>query len=166
MPIYAAIVYGLGGSLFDPATGEAYLVQRLKAIGVQCGPSPFQESDTEGVVDWLKDKIGTKVIIGDSLGANNAPFFVSQLKEPVDYIAGFQPSEYGQHFPIPSSVGRAHCIYDPYWIDTGGLGYYEWELGPDNHTTKLVVTQHRGAHPDDWGWSQDIVFNEVKGLIK
>jgi hypothetical protein len=29
-------------------------------------------------------------------------------------------------------------------------------------STTLVVTEHRGAHPDDFGPMQDLIFAEVK----
>lgn len=162
---YAAVIYGLGGGWLDPASGENQLIARLKAIGVDTGGSPFQYYDSQGVYNFLEshqDEI--TIIVGDSLGACNAPGFAGSLKT-VSYIAGFQPSWYGAHVPVPSSVKRAHCIYDPFWLDTGGLGAYEWVLAPGNRTTKLLVTVHRGAHPDDYGITQDMVFDDIKGLI-
>jgi len=160
-----AVVYGLGGAWFDPQAGENYLVSRLKAIGVETGNSPYQYNDSQGVYDLLHAAPDFRGIIGDSLGACNAPLFAQQFSGRVDYIAGFQPSVYGNHVAVTPNVVRAHCIYDPYFVDTGGLGAYCWELAAGNKTTKLMVTEHRGAHPDDYGYSQDIVFNEVKSLI-
>ncbi len=164
-----AVVFGLGGGALDPAGGESRLVARLKALGVDTGASPYQYYDTNGIVGLLRGtalgKAEFKAIVGDSLGACNAPFFAQQYGHTVDYIAGFQPSEYGMHAPVPPNVVRAHCIYDPYWIDTWGLGHAKWELAPGNRTTKLILTEHRGAHPDDWGYSQDLVFAEIKSLI-
>lgn len=161
-----AVVFGLGGSWLDPRGGEAYLVARLKATGVETGASPFQYYDTSGIMELLHRSADFRAIIGDSLGACNAPFFAAQYGKKIDYIAGFQPSVYGQHYPVPANVAVAHCIYDPYWIDTGGLGAARWELAAGNHTTKLLVTEHRGAHPDDYGYSQNLVFAEIKHLIE
>lgn len=165
MASYAAIIYGLGGAVFDPPSGERQLTARLKAMGVDVGASPYGQDDTQGIVDFLFKKVGKRMLIGDSLGANNAPFYAGQLNSLVDYIAGFQPSLYGQHYQIPDNVVRAHCIYDPNWIQTGGLGAYKWELAKGNTTTKLMVTEAYGAHPYDWGAPQDMVFNDVKGII-
>jgi hypothetical protein len=165
MSAFAAIIYGLGGGWLDPAGGETQLVARFKAIGIETGNSPYNYYDSQPIYDFLSPHVGHfRIIIGDSLGACNAPGYAGMFKS-IDYIAGFQPSWYGAHIPVPAVVKRAHCIYDPYWIDTGGLGAYEWEVAPGNKTTKLLVTAHRGAHPDDYGYSQDIVFNEVKALV-
>jgi len=164
-----AIVYGLGGAAFDPLSGERHLTARLQEIGVNTGESPYQHYDSQKVYNFLKEGVALffRGIIGDSLGACNAPLFAQNLYPlTVNYIAGFQPSQYGIHCPVPRNVEVAHCIYDPVWMDTFGLGAYCWELAAGNHKTKLLVTQHRGAHPDDWGYSQELVFNEVKGLLK
>jgi len=163
MIVKIAVVYGLGGKIFDPPSGQAHLLDRLKEIGIEA--AFYEHYDSQGVYDFMKSPAEFRGIVGDSLGACNAPLFAQQYGKRVDYIAGFQPSLYGVHQPVPSNVVRAHCIYDPYWIDTGGLGAYRWELAPGNHTTKLIVTEHRGAHPDDWGYSQDMVFHEIKSLI-
>lgn len=160
-----AVIYGLGGSWLDPAGGEAYLVERLKALGVETGASPYQYYDTNGIVGLLRSDVEFRGIVGDSLGACNAPFFAAQYGKKVDYIAGFQPSIYGQHYPVPANVGTAHCIYDPYFVDTGGLGYAVWQLAPGNRSTRLIVTEHRGAHPDDAGYTQNMVLAEIRGLI-
>lgn len=161
-----AVVYGLGGSWLDPKGGEQYLVRNLKATNIECGNSPFQYFDTNGIIDLLRQPADFRAIIGDSLGACNAPFFAAQYGKKIDYIAGFQPSIYGQHYPVAPNVTVAHCIYDPYFLDTGGLGAAKWELAAGNRTTKLLVTEHRGAHPDDYGYSQNLVFSEIKHLIE
>ena len=66
---------------------------------------------------------------------------------------------------VPENVKLAMCIYDPYWIDTLGLGQAHYELVP-NTGTKLITIQHRSRHPDDWGWAQDQVFNQIKSLLE
>ena len=42
-----AILFGLGGSMFDPAAGEVALVARCKAIGLDTGASPFGYADSQ-----------------------------------------------------------------------------------------------------------------------
>ena len=169
-----AILFGLGGSMFDPATGEVALVARCKAIGLDTGNSPFGYADSQGVYDHLKDA-DWRGIVGDSFGACFGPRYAGDLKPAkVDYIAGFQPSVYSsniqtapdgtKYIPVPDNVVTAHVIRDPYWFDTGGLGYATW-IADDPKKTRLLVTEHRGAHPDDWGYSQDLVFAEIKQLI-
>lgn len=65
---------------------------------------------------------------------------------------------------LPANIKQAHCIRDPDWIDTEGLGYAQWVVA-DPKKTRLLTTEHRGAHPDDTGYAQNLVFAEVKQLI-
>ena len=164
-----AIIYGLGGSIFDPASGEAILVQRCKAIGLDTGASPFGYADSQGVYDFLKDA-DWRAIVGDSFGADYGPQYAGTLApRRIDYLAGFQPSMYATDIRdgtimVPNNVAVAHCIRDPMWIDTAGLGYATW-VADDPQVTRLLITEHRGPHPDDTGYAQNLVFAEIKQLI-
>ena len=121
-----AVVYGLGGAWFDPPSGERQMVARLQQLGVEVAPSPFGYSDSQSIYEWLKPG-DWRAIIGDSLGASYMPNYCAPLTH-VDYVAGFQPSIYastvhdGNEITIPNNVTQAHCIRDPNWIDTAGLG--------------------------------------------
>jgi hypothetical protein len=164
-----AIIFGLGGSWLDPQGGEVYLAQRCKAIGLDVGPSPFTYSDSQGVYDFLKSA-DWRAIIGDSFGADYGPQYAGNMAPvKIDYMAGFQPSMYADDvrngtITVPANVVTAHCIRDPDWADTGGLGYAEW-VAENAKATRLLTTEHRGAHPDDTGYAQDLVFAEIKQLI-
>lgn len=88
----------------------------------------------------------------------------------IDFVGGFQPSLYDPRvhngvIAVPTNVVKAHCIYDPNFVDTGGLGAARYVLPPGSKTI-LTVTQHPGAHPDDWGVSQDMMFNDVVACLK
>lgn len=163
-----AIIYGLGGGWLDPAAGEITLLARLKALGLAVPPAPLNYYDSQPVYDFLKDA-DWRGIIGDSFGACFGPQYAGSLAPAtVDYLAGFQPSLYSTLGPgpiaVPANVKTAHCIRDPDWIDTAGLGYATWAAA-DPKKTRLIITEHRGAHPDDTGYAQDLVFAEVKQLI-
>lgn len=162
-----AIIYGLGGSLLDPPAGERYLAERLKDKGLIVG-GPFNYDDSQGVHDFLMHA-DWRGIVGDSFGADYGPLYAGDLKPAeVDYLAGFQPSMYATdvrqgEIIVPDNVRVAHCIRDPDWLDTGGLGYATW-VAADHTKTKLTITYHRGPHPDDWGVMQDLVFHEILKL--
>lgn len=164
-----AVILGLGGGLFDPPSGEAQFVHRCKAIGLDTGASPFQYGDSQGVYDFLKTA-DWRSIVGDSFGADYGPQYAGELAPvPIDFLGGFQPSMYATDvrngvIMVPANVRTAHCIRDPVWLDTGGLGYATWTAA-DPKKTRLLVTEHRGAHPDDWGYSQDLMFAEIKNLV-
>ena len=126
MNAYAWVSYGLGGTVFDPASGELQLVGRLKEIGVHTGSSPYQWSDIQTIVDEiLKAPKDAKIIVGgDSLGANEAPQIAQALlgHRTIDYLFGFQRSEYGVQVDVPKNVLVATSIWNPSWIETMGLG--------------------------------------------
>jgi hypothetical protein len=50
----------------------------------------------------------------------------------IDFLFGFQPSQYGEKISVTKNVKEALCIYNPNWFITSGLGNYEWTLAADN----------------------------------
>lgn len=163
-----AVVYGAGGVIFDPPAGERHMVTRLKAIGVDVGDSPYGYTNSLAIHNFLMGA-DWRGLIGDSFGATFIGTYASGLPQ-LDYAAGFQPSVYativreGNKIYLPSNIKYAHDIRDPWWIDTAGLGYAEW-VATDPKKTTVLTTEHRGAHPDDWGVSQDLIFDEVKRMM-
>lgn len=161
-----AIVEGLGYKWLDSGSGQVYLLERFKAIGLIVPDVPFHYADGQGIYDFLKaaDWRGST---GDSFGAD---YEVNDFgKLPIDYCAGFQPSMYADDvrdgkITLPSNIKFAHCIRDPVMADTFGLGYAQW-IAADPKLTTLITTEHRGAHPDDTGVTQDLIFAEVKQKI-
>jgi hypothetical protein len=160
-----AIIFGMGGHWLDPRGGESYLVVRCKAIGLDTGASPYTYGAGQQIYDFLKDA-DWRAIVGDSFGADYGPEYARNLApRKVDYLAGFQPSMYANDvrngfITIPPNVVFAHCIRDPMWLDTGGLGFANY-VAADPKKTKLIITEHRHAHPDDTGVMQDVVFGEL-----
>lgn len=170
-----AVMYGLGGAGVEWwPNGERLLVQRLKTKGVDTGDSPWNWDDRQQVYNFLNGFTGFRGLIGDSLGAGSAAQYGADQKGQIDYAGGFQPSIYDSRvviqpdgtkvIPVAANVIRAHCVYDPDVADTGGLGAAQYAK-TSGAKTVVFVTQHRGAHPDDWGYSQDLLFNEVTALI-
>lgn len=157
-----AIVYGLGGGWLDPKGGEDYLLQRCKAAGFTVPEMPFDYNDTDGIYNFLV-YADWRGVIGDSAGATYGGQYALNLKsDKLDYLAGFQPSVWmglGPDIQIPTNVVYAHVVRDPDWIDTAGLGWAKWIT---TKPTIFVETDHRGAHPDDFGPMQDLIFAEVK----
>ncbi len=163
-----ALMGGLGFPVTETAGGLPRLRARLEAIGATVLMVSW--SDRQEVYDFLHGYTGFRALIGDSLGAGSAAQYAGDQKGSIDFVGGFQPSmddarvNHGK-IVVPANVLRAHCIYDPFWLDTLGLGQAQYIEG-DKTRTKLLTTEHRGAHPDDWGYSQDIMFNEIKELMK
>jgi hypothetical protein len=165
--INAFIMFGMGGADFDPAGGEVVLCNKIKALGVDIGASPYQCSNTQAIANGLiaAHAKGAKLIIGgDSLGANNTPLVAASVRDQlgIDYIFGFQPSIYGVHYQITPNVIAARCIYNPNGLDTFWLGTYEWELAPGNTRTKLNITTNSDFHPgDDDVAMQNLVIADI-----
>lgn len=160
-----ALVYGLGGGWLDPPGGERYLLARAQAVGLVVPAQPFAYSDSQGIYDFLKDA-DWRGCVGDSFGADYEVNDFGGLS--IDYCAGFQPSMYAEDvrdgtITLPANIKYAHCVRDSIWIDTGGLGYAEW-VAADPKKTKLITTDHRGAHPDDYGPMQDLIFAEIRHM--
>ncbi len=158
---------GMGFPATETPGGLPKLASRLEAIGVEVlliGWKARQEA-----YNCMNGFKGWRGYAGDSLGAGSAGQYPGDVKSSVDFAAGFQPSTYDARSHngiqvIAANLVRAHCIYDPHWFDTMGLGQAHWQEAHGSKTI-LMLTQHRGAHPDDWGYSQDIIFNEIKGQL-
>jgi hypothetical protein len=162
----------MGYPVTETPWGMPQLKTRLEAIGVTVLLTSWK--DRQSAYNFMSGFVGIRIYTGDSLGAGSAGQYPGDVKGIVDYAAGFQPSDYDarttkddQGNPIQIiavNITRAHCIFDPNWIDTFGLGQTQWRLA---HGAKTVLsnTAHPGAHPDDWGYSQDLVFNEIQGLV-
>ena len=161
-----AIVYGLGGGWLDSPSGDRYLLARAKAVGLVVPDSPFDYTDNQGIYNFLKDATW-RGCAGDSFGATFPPSYFAQFDYDIDYFAGFQPSIHASvvrsddTILIPTQVKYCHCVRDPDWTDTAGLGYAKYVVA-DRAKTTLVETDHRGAHPDNYGPMQDLIFAEIK----
>lgn len=165
---------GLGYPATETTWGMPTFKTRLAALGIEILLISWKAR--QQCYDYLHGFKGWRGLAGDSLGAGSAAEFAGDLDSDntaghlIDYVAGFQPSLYDSrahngYITVAGNCLKSHCIYDPEWIDTFGLGAAQYTITP-NSATKLLVTQHRGAHPDDWGYSQDLIFNEIKSLLE
>jgi hypothetical protein len=173
---------GMGYSITETPWGMPALTTRLKALGINTGASPYKHTQRQEIYDFLRPFIGFCGLFGDSLGAACAALFAGDQKKPIGFAGGFQPSNYDpvgrdqevvvdgkkqeKHvIVVPPNVVNAHCIWDPVWIDTIGLGNALYVTTPGAKTI-LTVTEHRGAHPDDWGWSQNLMVAHLELVLK
>lgn len=166
-----ALIGGQGWPVTETMAGLPTLQQRLKAKDVDA--RTFAHDARQPIHDFLNGYAGFRGLIGDSLGAGAAAFYAGDQHGAIDFAGGFQPSAWdpigqgpiGNRFIlVPKNVVVAHCIWDPVFADTGGLGNAHYVL-PEGSATRLTTTEHRGAHPDDWGYSQDLMFNHVMQCI-
>jgi hypothetical protein len=167
-----ALIGGQGWPLTETAAGLPTLQQRLSAQGVEV--ETFSHDARQAIHDWLHGHSGFRALIGDSLGAGAAALYSGDLDGAVDFAGGFQPSAWdpigqgpitNREIVVAKNVQVAHCVWDPVFLDTGGLGNAHYVVTP-GAKTKLTLTQHPGAHPDDWGYSQDVMFDHAMLCIK
>lgn len=166
-----ALIGGLGWPATETVAGLPTLARRLQTRGVEV--QTFAHDARQAIHDWLNDFDGFRGLIGDSLGAGASALYAGDLHGDVNFVGGFQPSAWdpigqgptdNREIVVAKNVEVAHCIWDPVFADTAGLGNAHYIITP-GATTKLTLTEHRGAHPDDWGYSQDLMFSHVTMLI-
>jgi hypothetical protein len=162
-----AVTYGLGGAFFDPINGEVAIIPRYRALGLICPDVPFSYTDSQGQYDFLRDA-DWRGSTADSFGADYQSNNFTGLQ--IDYVAGFQPSVWANNvgpddtIVIPSNIKFAHCIRNPVWAQTFGLGYAKY-VAQDSTLTKIAETDVQAMHPGDFGYGQDLIVAEVKSLI-
>jgi hypothetical protein len=170
MSAYCFTMYGQFGAALDPSGGQAVLTQKIAALGVNVGSSPYQWTDTQIIADAMKALPADSMVFleGDSLGASSVLLVASAFNgtRKIDCCFGIQPSVYGQDVPITPNLDYAVCFYDPNWIETLGLGARQWELAAGNTITKLSNVPFNHAHPgDDDPTIQTLVLNEIKAIL-
>jgi len=168
-----ALIGGQGWPLTETMAGLPALATRLVAAHVEV--QTFAHDARQAIRDWLWHYAGFRGLIGDSLGAGASALYAGDLTDGnVDFVGGFQPSAWdpiGQGpvsdrtILVAANVLVAHCIWDPAFIDTGGLGNAHYVL-PAGSKTKLTTTEHHGPHPDDWGYAQDLMFAHVMTCVE
>jgi hypothetical protein len=165
-----ALIGGQGWPLTETQAGLPTLAKRLEQLGVTV--KTFSHANRLGINSFLDQAAGFVGLIGDSLGAGAAALYAGDIKRPVDFVGGFQPSAWdpigqgpvsARRITVAPNVKVAHCIWDPVFVETAGLGNAHYVVHPGK--TALTTTEHHGAHPDDWGYAQDLMVNHVSQLL-
>lgn len=167
-------MYGMYGPVTDP--GEREFTLKVAELGVDVGQSPYRDYEVDQIVADINAAPADATILvwGSSLGANNCPVVASYISRdiPQSYIKrvihgmwGFQASLYGAQVPIPSNVLFAHEVYNPLWIETMGLGAYEWVRASGNTTTNLYLSKRYDLHPGETEQAQAMFLAEIQRVI-
>ncbi len=162
-----ALMGGMGFPVTETPWGLPALKTKLESLGAET--ILVNWSHRQEVYNFMHGYDGLRIYVGDSLGAGSAAQYPGDVDGPVAFAGGFQPSVYdarchGGYIEVARHVDVAHCIYDPTWIETMGLGNAQYKVHPMSKT-KLIITQHHGAHPDDWGTSQMIMFHHIQEIM-
>jgi len=153
------LLEGLGGRLTSP--GIVSLQEELAVIPSTIVPAPIAQHKWRYAVQLIEQQEpGTKiVVIGYSLGANNATYITKNVRH-VDELIAIQASVWGRSVAIDENVDKAIEIYNPKFWRTAGLG------------AKRLVGVHfsyianNDSHPyaDNDPQVHQFVFNEVKTI--
>jgi pimeloyl-ACP methyl ester carboxylesterase len=153
------LLEGLGGRISSP--GIVSLQKELSALPNTIVALPFAQHNWEDAVKLIQQqKPETKiVVIGYSLGANNATY-IAQNVQRVDELIAIQASVWGLAAPLGENVGKAIEIYNPKFWRTAGLGakrlvgiHFSYVTNSDSH-----------FYADNDPEVHNFVFNEVKKL--
>lgn len=146
------MIYGAGGDALSSALGPG-----TNTLGAQIQAKFGSRVRIAGYYDWTDYSVNAAIaavpaskkviVIGDSCGGSVGPFDAATVSRQVEIIA-VQPSifcpTFGYTDPIPNNVAFAEETYNPYFVETGGLGYRLFTAGP---STKLTVVQRPDLHP-------------------
>jgi hypothetical protein len=167
-----ALYGGMGYPLTETPAGMPAMARHLQGFGVEC--QIFAHDARQEGYNYLHAFAGVRGLVGDSLGAGSSALFADDIKGLVDFVGGFQPSDWdpigkgpinNRYIVVAPNVRYSHCIWDPYFLDTFGLGNAHYVIAPGAKTI-LSETRHRGAHPDDWGYAQDVMLAHIEMILK
>jgi len=167
MKIKIVLMGGMGYPVTETPWGMPRLKSRFEALGYEVLLVNWAER--QQVYNFVQGD-GPLAYLGDSLGAGSAAQYPGDIKRPVQFVGGFQPSEYDARsrniqITVAGNCELAHAVFDPWWMDTAGLGYARYARAADSKTI-VLNTEHRGAHPDDWGWSQDLLYHHAVSQLE
>lgn len=158
-------MYGQWGPVTD--SGEREFTAKVAELGVDIKGSPYRDYDVNAIVAEISSLPADATILvwGSSLGANNSPVVGAYTHRRIHGMWGFQASLYGSQVAITPNVLFAHEVYNPLWIETMGLGAYEWVVAKGNTVTNLYVSKRYDLHPGETEQSQAMFLGEMQRVI-
>lgn len=171
---YYACLFGLGGSVLDPAGGMRTISQKCAALGLQGQLEPWQYTDVFAIEAWIKPLpvLAPLFLIGDSCGANRLTWLARAIApRKVTGLYPIQASTYCRNSSpdddaIGPNVENAIVIFSD-WAHTGGLGIFVAPLAAGNDKTKYTQKFVPAPHPDDQDVAnvQNPIFASIKALM-
>lgn len=165
------VIFGQFGVAADPVNLPTFR-NRLNAAGFET--ILIEHTDSQRAYNFLHGYSGFKGLVGASLGAGAAPIDAGYIHEPVDFVGGFQPSDWDpvmytdpetglRTVNVPANVKQALCFRNPDPVMTGGLGHAIYKA---TASTKLTVIGRPDIHPGDFGEAQDIMVTTITELAR
>lgn len=143
------VLIGLGLGDKYTSGGMIELQQAIKQKYPNVTVLTYNGARLSGIISMLQTEYkGWDLIVGGySWGADNTSIIAAKAGRAIKYLFALQPSVYYPTSPLWANVKEAYCCYNPYWFETGGLGFRELTLAPGNTTTKLVIDPEADSHP-------------------
>jgi hypothetical protein len=175
-PVVFRYLEGMWGGITDPGAREfTNKVKLLDPERIDIGNSPYPDYQIPQIAADFSAAPTDAIRMGggSSLGCNNIAMIGLYVPHLTFHgIWGFQASDYGARAKegttydgIPSNVLFAHEVYNPIWLQTGGLGAYEWVRSPNNHKTNLYVSKRYDFHPGETEQVQAMFLAEIARVI-
>lgn len=175
-PVIFRYLYGMWGPFTDPGARE--FTNKVKLIApdrIDIGDSPYRDYEITKIAKDFTDAPANAIRLGggSSLGCNNIAAIGQYAPSVTTHgIWGFQASDDGlkavlgtTYEGIAKNVLFAHEVYNPIWIQTFGLGAYEWVRAPGNSRTGLHTSKHYDFHPGETEQVQAMFLAEITRVI-
>ncbi len=164
------------GKITDPGAREfTNKVKLLDPERIDIGNSPYPDWQVPHIAADFSAAASDAILLGGgtSLGCNNIAMVGLYARHRIIHgIWGFQASDYGArailgttYEGITSNVLFAHEVYNPVWLQTAGLGAYEWVKAPGNHVTGLRTDKRYDFHPGETEEIQAMYLAEIQRVI-
>jgi hypothetical protein len=177
-PVIFRYLEGMRAVGIDVDPGAREFVNKVKLLApdrIDVGESPYRDFEIPRVGDDFT-KAPTNAIRlggGTSLGCNNIAASGQYAPSVIIHgIWGFQASEDGlkaqlgtTYEGIAKNVLFAHEVYNPIWLQTVGLGHYEWVRAPGNFKTGLRTDKRYDFHPGETEEIQAMFLAEIARVI-
>jgi hypothetical protein len=176
-PVIFRWLEGMRVAGIDVDPGSTEFTNKVKLLApdrIDIGNSPYRDYQIPQIATDFTNAPANAIRIGGgvSLGCNDIGA-VGQYAPSVTIhgIWGFQASDYGlkahpgtTYDGIAKNVLFAHEVYNPLWIQTLGLGHYEWVVAPGSKTN-LYISKRYDFHPGETEQAQEMFLSEIARVI-
>lgn len=170
------VAFGQFGAVADPKNLPSF---HTAVVNAGHEAILVQHFATQQAIQFLRGYPGKVGLVGASLGAGAVPIWAGYLQAPVNFVGGFQPSDFdpvmhtqlvdGEELKcvtVPKNVAETLCFRNPMAIATEGLGHATYILDAKNKTTQLKVVNRLDPHPGDFGPAADLMLTALLRAIK
>jgi hypothetical protein len=175
-PVIFRYMRGMLGRVTDPGAYDfSNKVKMIDPARIDTGDSPYDDRDIPKIAADFNNAPANAIRIGggSSLGCNNIAAIGQYCPNvTIHGIWGFQASDDGlkaqlgtTYEGIAKTVLFAHEVFNPLWVQTLGLGHYEWVRAPGNAVTGLRISKRFDFHPGETQEVEAMYLAEISRVI-